>query len=102
MTNSTQTQLQIPSAATMRKAVAERDASFDGAFMYAVITTGVYCRPTCKSRPAKAENIRFFVDGEAAESAGFRACKRCQPRSSVNSTAKLMQVLAKYINKHAD
>jgi AraC family transcriptional regulator of adaptative response/methylated-DNA-[protein]-cysteine methyltransferase len=100
MTNTMQ--LPIPSEATMRKAVAERDANFDGSFMYGVITTGVYCRPSCKSRPAKAQNIRFFVDAEAAESAGFRACKRCRPRSNVNATAKLMQGLAQYIDKNAD
>jgi AraC family transcriptional regulator of adaptative response/methylated-DNA-[protein]-cysteine methyltransferase len=100
MTNTMQ--LQVPSEATMRKAVAERDASFDGSFVYGVVTTGVYCRPSCQSRPAKAQNMRFFVDAEAAESAGFRACKRCQPRSNVNTTAKLMQSLAQYIDKNAD
>jgi AraC family transcriptional regulator of adaptative response/methylated-DNA-[protein]-cysteine methyltransferase len=102
MTNPMQSQVQTPSEATMRKAVAERDASFDGSFLYGVITTGVYCRPSCKARPAKAENVRFFVGVEAAESAGFRACKRCRPRSSVSSTAKLMHALAKYIDKNAD
>src|ERR1700748_1292391 len=95
-------QLQIPSESTMRKAVKERDASFDGSFVYGVITTGVYCRPSCKSRPAKAENVRFFVDTDAAESAGLRACKRCQPRSILAGTAALMHSLAKYIDKHAE
>lgn len=102
MSNSTQTQLHISTEAAMRKAVTERDASFDGSFTYGVVTTGVYCRPSCKSRPARAENIRFFVDAHAAESAGFRACKRCQPRSSVNGSAQLMHTLAQYIDKNAD
>jgi len=56
-----------------------RDATYDGAFVFAVKTTGVYCRPTCASRPAKRENVSFFPTPEAAERAGFRACKRCRP-----------------------
>ena len=56
-----------------------RDAAFDGAFVFAVRTTGVYCRPSCASRPAKPENVAFFATPEAAEKAGFRACKRCRP-----------------------
>ena len=56
-----------------------RDRAFDGAFFFAVRTTGVYCRPSCASRPAKRENVSFFATGEAAERAGFRACKRCRP-----------------------
>ena len=92
----------MPSEAAMREAVAGRDAHFDGSFVYSVVTTGVYCRPSCKSRPAKPGNLRFFPSCEAAESAGFRTCKRCRPNAGVNSTASLMQSLAKYIDKNAD
>jgi AraC family transcriptional regulator of adaptative response/methylated-DNA-[protein]-cysteine methyltransferase len=60
-------------------AVRRRDASADGRFVYAVRTTGVYCRPSCPSRPARRENVSFFADGAAARAAGFRACKRCRP-----------------------
>ena len=60
-------------------AVRRRDAAFDGAFVFAVKTTGVYCRPSCASRSAKRENVSFFATPEAAERAGFRACKRCRP-----------------------
>lgn len=60
-------------------AVQARDASCDGAFVYAVRTTGVYCRPSCPSRPAKRENVSFFATPLAAEAAGFRPCKRCRP-----------------------
>ncbi len=56
-----------------------RDATADGTFVYAVETTGVYCRPACPSRLAKPENIRFFATPAAAEAAGFRPCKRCNP-----------------------
>lgn len=60
-------------------AVQARDASTDGAFVYAVRTTGVYCRPSCPSRTAKRENVSFFATPSAAQAAGFRACKRCRP-----------------------
>lgn len=56
-----------------------RDASVDGAFVYAVVTTGVYCRPSCPSRRADPRNVRFFEDPAAAQAAGFRPCLRCQP-----------------------
>ncbi len=59
--------------------VAARDAQGDGQFLYAVTTTGVYCRPSCGSRTPKPENVRYFLTRAAAEQAGFRACKRCRP-----------------------
>ena len=60
-------------------AVRARDAAADGRFVYAVATTGVYCRPSCAARPARRENITFHADGAAARAAGFRPCKRCRP-----------------------
>lgn len=60
-------------------AVRARDAAADGTFLYAVATTGVYCRPSCAARPARPENITFHADGAAARAAGFRPCKRCRP-----------------------
>jgi AraC family transcriptional regulator, regulatory protein of adaptative response / methylated-DNA-[protein]-cysteine methyltransferase len=60
-------------------AVVARDASADGTFVYSVRTTGVYCRPSCPSRPARPENVRFHVTGADAAAAGFRPCKRCTP-----------------------
>jgi AraC family transcriptional regulator of adaptative response/methylated-DNA-[protein]-cysteine methyltransferase len=62
------------------QAVTSRDAAADGAFVYSVRTTGVYCRPTCPARLAKRENVRFHATCQEAEAAGFRACKRCKPR----------------------
>jgi len=59
--------------------VRRRDPAFDGKFFFAVRTTGVFCRPSCASRPARRENVSFFSSAEAAEKAGFRACKRCRP-----------------------
>jgi AraC family transcriptional regulator, regulatory protein of adaptative response / methylated-DNA-[protein]-cysteine methyltransferase len=60
-------------------AVRRRDPAFDGKLVFAVRTTGVYCRPSCPSRPAKRENVLFFRTGGEAETAGYRACKRCRP-----------------------
>lgn len=60
-------------------AIVNRDKTADGQFVYAVKTTGVYCRPSCSSRQAKVENIEFYTDNGAAELAGYRPCKRCRP-----------------------
>lgn len=59
-------------------AVCRRDAQADGAFVYAVSTTGIYCAPSCASRMPRRENVRFFDSGVDAERAGFRPCKRCR------------------------
>lgn len=61
------------------KAVLENDQTFDGAFIYAVVTTGVYCRPSCPSRTPRPENVRYFPSTAGATDAGFRACRRCRP-----------------------
>jgi AraC family transcriptional regulator of adaptative response/methylated-DNA-[protein]-cysteine methyltransferase len=65
--------------ATAWEQVLHRDASADERFLYAVTTTGIYCRPSCPSRKPKRDNIAFFSTVEAAERAGFRACLRCRP-----------------------
>lgn len=62
------------------RAVEARDRAADGAFVFAVVTTGVYCRPSCPSRRARRVNVRFFADPAGAERGGFRACRRCDPR----------------------
>lgn len=63
-------------------AVLARDAQADGYFFYSVKSSGVYCRPSCKARPAKPENVDFHPDAAAAEAAGFRPCKRCRPNAA--------------------
>lgn len=69
------------STAARWEAVRTRDAAADGHFVYAVKTTGIYCRPSCPSRPAKRQNVTFFDTAEDAAAAGFRPCKRCGPDS---------------------
>lgn len=61
------------------QAVAERDAALGGEFYYGVKTTGIFCLPSCASRPPLRKNVKFFTTCEQAERAGYRACKRCQP-----------------------
>jgi AraC family transcriptional regulator of adaptative response/methylated-DNA-[protein]-cysteine methyltransferase len=61
------------------KAILSRDRNADGKFFYSVRTTGIYCRPSCGARPARRKNVEFHETFHAAEQAGFRACKKCQP-----------------------
>jgi AraC family transcriptional regulator of adaptative response/methylated-DNA-[protein]-cysteine methyltransferase len=66
-------------AAKAWSAVLNRDRSFDGRFVTGVLTTGIYCRPSCAARHPARGNVRFFADGAEARAAGLRACKRCLP-----------------------
>ncbi|MBJ6640975.1 helix-turn-helix domain-containing protein [Streptomyces sp. DHE7-1] len=61
------------------EAVRSRDGRFDGAFFFAVETTGIYCRPSCPAVTPKRSNVRFFRTAAAAQGSGFRACRRCRP-----------------------
>ena len=78
-------------ASTRWEAVVARDPRFDGAFVYGVSSTGIYCRPTCASRRPRRDRVRFFTDPDAAEQAGFRACRRCRPKESIEP-ARLVAV----------
>src|SRR4051812_12940528 len=70
---------------TCYKAVSSRDARFDGRFVTAVRTTGIYCRPSCPAQTPKRENVTFFPRPAAAAAAGYRACKRCRPDAAPGS-----------------
>lgn len=74
-------------------AVQTRDSQQDGRFVYAVKTTGVFCRPGCASRQPRRENVSFFDTTEAARAAGFRACQRCQPTraQALSASAELLR-----------
>ncbi|MDT3398289.1 AlkA N-terminal domain-containing protein [Streptomyces sp. B1866] len=67
------------------RAARAKDARFDGWFYVAVVTTGIYCRPSCPVAGPKPENMRFYPSAAAAQQAGFRACKRCRPDASPGS-----------------
>src|SRR5437763_2449658 len=66
---------------TCYRAVLARDARLDGRVFTAVLTTGIYCRPSCPSRTPLRRNVRFYPSAAAAVAAGFRACRRCRPES---------------------
>lgn len=84
------------------RAVVARDRSQDGRFFYGVMTTGVYCRPSCPSRRPLRKNVKFFETPAAAEGAGLRPCRRCRPRESAgNARADRMHKLCRYIDAHA-
>jgi len=69
----------MPTAAVMYKALAQHDTGFEGVFIAAIKTTGIFCRPGCPARTPNPENVVFFADSGAALAAGFRPCKRCRP-----------------------
>ena len=99
-------QVHAPTPDESWAAVVARDRAYDGAFVYAVRTTGVYCRPTCPSRRPLRENVRFYPRPDAAERAGFRECKRCRPRrpeaaEGAVAEARIRRALA-YLDAHVD
>lgn len=72
------------------QAVKNNDARFNGAFVYGVNTTKIYCKPSCSSRQPKRENVKFFESFDIAEARGFRACQRCEPkRETPNPKAEI-------------
>jgi AraC family transcriptional regulator, regulatory protein of adaptative response / methylated-DNA-[protein]-cysteine methyltransferase len=84
------------------QAVQARDASQDGRFVFAVSSTGVYCRPSCPSRRPRRENVSFFRQPEEAERAGYRACLRCRPKSVSSGHAGTVKAICRYIEQHLD
>ncbi|MGC9972574.1 MAG: bifunctional DNA-binding transcriptional regulator/O6-methylguanine-DNA methyltransferase Ada [Bryobacteraceae bacterium] len=74
------------------RAVAGRDAAFDGEFVFAVRSTGVYCRPSCPARRPRREQVRFFETAQAAEGAGFRACRRCRPQDRRKAESEVVEL----------
>ncbi len=84
-------------------AVLNRDAKRDGQFVFAVSTTGVYCRPSCAARRPRRENVRFFDSPEHAERGGYRACLRCKPKAfNGNSQADGVKAICRFIEQHLD
>jgi len=82
-------------------AVLGRDPRFDQQFVYAVRSTGIYCRPSCPSRRPRREQVTFFGAPQEAEKAGFRACHRCHPDRNGTSAQDLVARLCRYLEDHA-
>jgi AraC family transcriptional regulator, regulatory protein of adaptative response / methylated-DNA-[protein]-cysteine methyltransferase len=95
---------QIPQIEARRwQAVLDRDASLDGAFVFAVSSTGVFCRPSCPARRPRRQNVRFFDQPLQAEQAGYRACLRCRP-SAVDGDPRsaLVRAMCRFIEQHIE
>jgi AraC family transcriptional regulator, regulatory protein of adaptative response / methylated-DNA-[protein]-cysteine methyltransferase len=105
---------ELPTAATMPattisthdphwQAVLARDAASDGRFVFAVSSTGVYCRPSCPAKRPRRENVTFFRRPQEAESAGYRECLRCRPKAVIgNPRQELIKSVCRYIEQHLD
>ena len=81
--------------------VLARDAAADGSFVYAVESTGIFCRPSCPSRRPSQQNVRFFADADRAAAAGYRACRRCHPAGK-HAEAAMVARLCGYIERHLE
>ncbi len=93
---------QMPPEDACFTAVQARDPRFDGRFVTAVLTTGIYCRPICPARTPKRVNVRFLPSAAAAEAEGFRACRRCRPDRAVWAAARLGDDLIARALRHLD
>jgi AraC family transcriptional regulator of adaptative response/methylated-DNA-[protein]-cysteine methyltransferase len=80
-------------AQTAWHAFSRRDRAFDGRFVIGVLTTGIYCRPSCAARQPRRENVRFFADCGEARGAGLRACKRCRPDEVARDEAAVLAAI---------
>ncbi|MDE3137245.1 MAG: bifunctional DNA-binding transcriptional regulator/O6-methylguanine-DNA methyltransferase Ada [Acidobacteriota bacterium] len=85
----------LNSDAARREAVARRDARFDGAFVFGVRSTRIYCLPSCPARRPQPDRIVFFDGPETAERNGFRACRRCHPRQSAGGANHVAEHVAR-------
>jgi AraC family transcriptional regulator of adaptative response / DNA-3-methyladenine glycosylase II len=97
--------MELDSDACVR-AVRARDRRFDGRFFVGVTSTHIYCRPICPARPAKRENMRFYLSAAGAEGAGFRPCLRCRPErapglATVDAVSRLVGAAIAGIEEHA-
>lgn len=82
------------------KAIVSNDASYDNVFFYAIRTTGIFCKPSCKSRILKKENVYIFQNAEEALSANFRPCKRCKPTDERLPDQTWVDQITDYIDRH--
>ncbi|MEH7416791.1 bifunctional transcriptional activator/DNA repair enzyme AdaA [Neobacillus drentensis] len=82
------------------RAIIENDAAYNDLFFYAVKTTGIFCKPSCKSRVPKKENVRIFQSTEEAFAANFRPCKRCKPTEQNLPDQEWISKITNHINEN--
>ncbi len=90
---------ELPPRDRMLRAFTDRDASFEGVFFTAVLTTGIFCRPTCSARKPLPENVEFYATSRAALLAGYRPCRRCRPLRPVGESPDWLQPLIDAVDK---
>jgi AraC family transcriptional regulator of adaptative response/methylated-DNA-[protein]-cysteine methyltransferase len=91
-------QLALPNTEVMYDALLNRDPSFEGIFYVGVKTTGIFCRPTCRARKPKIDNIEFFLNTKAALDHGYRACKVCKPMQIWDKTPAWVDQLIREVH----
>ncbi|MFF2753777.1 bifunctional transcriptional activator/DNA repair enzyme AdaA [Psychrobacillus sp. NPDC058041] len=82
------------------QAIIENNSTYDDVFYYAVTSTGIFCRPSCKSRPPKKENVRIYIEAKEAVANGFRPCKRCKPTGMRLPDEEWVIQITEYIKEH--
>lgn len=92
--------LRHPIPAEYWDAIIQNNSSYDGTFFYAVQTTGIFCRPSCRSRPPKYDNVLIFRDAEQALAHKFRPCKRCKPTGERVPDQEWIYGITEYIENH--
>ena len=96
---------QMPEAINARRwqAVVDRDRALDGAFVFGVSSTGIFCRPSCPAKRPRRENVSFFDNALEAEQSGYRACLRCRPKAvDGNPQSALVRAMCRYIEQHIE
>ena len=84
MTKPASLQRSLPPQQTMRRAFTAKDPQFDGVFVVAVMTTGIFCRPVCRAKAPRLQNVEFFASPAEALHHGYRPCKLCRPLDAGN------------------
>lgn len=82
------------------RAIVDNDAAYNGRFFYAVKSTGIFCRPSCKSKEPRRDNVVLFQKAESALAAGFRPCKRCKPTGERLPDEEWVAQMTSYIDRH--
>lgn len=84
------------------QAIMDNNSAYDDVFYYAVKSTGIFCRPSCKSRPPKRENVRIYKEAKEAIKDGFRSCKRCKPSGFCLPDEEWVTQITEYMGRHYD
>lgn len=92
----------LPSPRTMYRALARRDAAYEGVFFTGVKTTGIFCRPTCRAKKPKPENVEFFPTVSEALHGGYRPCRLCRPMDRTKPVPALVERLRRAVEESAD